>query len=185
MSQLKTDINTKHVDESISMEGFLDSSNTIIYAARKNADGTISKYNPVGIVQSAGWQESKEINKIYEIGSRTPYMVPGKTQGALSLSRVMISGNDLLNTLYHGTGAEIDVEKFIISLSEIDVPLYIMFVTTGHKTKGTTLSKKYSRVFEEVYITGRSESIGAGQSLILENVSMTYSRISDASVKSV
>lgn len=182
---IKTDIDTKHVDETISTDSFLDSSNTIVYAAKKLPSGQISSFKPIGLIQSAGWQEQKEVNKIYEIGSRTPYMVPGKTQGALSLSRLMISGNDLINTIYYGTGESIPSEDFIISLAEIDVPLYLMFVTTGTKSKETQQTKRYTRVFEECFITGRSESIGAGQSLIVEQASITYSRISDASVKNV
>lgn len=181
----KTDVNVKHVDESISTTGFLDSSNTVIYGAVKKSDGTISDFKPVGLIQSAGWQENKEVNKIYEIGSITPYMVPGRTQGALSISRLMISGNDFLNTIYHGTGAEIAQKDFIVSLADINIPLYLMFVTTGNKAKNETKSKVYSRVFEECFITGRSESISAGQSIIVESASIIYSRISDAAIKTV
>jgi hypothetical protein len=52
-----------------------------------------------------------------------------------------------------------------------------MFVSTG------SVKEKYSRVFANCQITSRQERVGAGQIIIMEQVSITYSHVMDAYIK--
>lgn len=174
----------KHVDSTIKESDFMDSTRTIIYASTDDISrpGMPTGFKKVGVLQSFAWSERKDLQQIYEIGSDMMYQIPGKTQGSLSLSRVLISGKDLLNALYHGD-AEINPENFLVSLAQMNRPLHIMFCSVGASNNGT--GKLYSRVFANCHIVSRQESIGAGQRIIMENCAISYSHIADAKMKPI
>lgn len=174
------DYKTKHVDESVAPSQFLDASRSVIYAQTIKKDGTLTPFRAIGLVQSYGWSEQKDIQQIYEIGSDVPYMVPGRTRGGISISRVLLSGKDFINAIYHGDQAIVPVADFIKSLAHIDTPINLMFVAIGGSTSAPLV---YSRIFSDCHITARQESIGAGQTIIMESVSITYSYVSDASIE--
>ena len=55
---------------------------------------------PLGVVSDIGINQQRQINKIYEIGSKLSYTVSARTNINLSLSRVMYHGPNLLRMLY-------------------------------------------------------------------------------------
>ena len=176
----------RHVDSTIKEADFLDATRTMVYAATVKAGTTDTpdKFRKVGLIQSYGWNEQKELSQIYEIGSDISYMVPGRTRGSISISRILLSGKDLLNALYSGD-VEISQADFLKSLGDVNVPIYLMFVSTGSSNQFSNGATVYSRVFANCHITSRNESIGAGQRIIMEGVSIAYSHIIEASVKVV
>jgi len=55
---------------------------------------------PLGVVSDIGLQQQRQINKIYEIGSKLSYTVSARTSISISLSRVLYHGPSLLRMLY-------------------------------------------------------------------------------------
>lgn len=64
-----------------------------------NDVGSLKVY-PVGLCQNIGLSQSKNIQRIFEIGSDRSYFISGRSVGQLSLSRVMYHGPSLLRVLY-------------------------------------------------------------------------------------
>jgi hypothetical protein len=55
---------------------------------------------PIGIVQNFSRSESRNFNRIFEIGSERSYFIAGRTVGQLGLGRVYYHGSSLLRILY-------------------------------------------------------------------------------------
>lgn len=100
---------TKHVQQEAAQFGagnnqnFISSESITICAVKPPATGdTIGMDNlyPIGVVQSVGVQQQKQINQIYEIGSKLSYFIPGRTMIQVQLARVLFNGESLLSALY-------------------------------------------------------------------------------------
>jgi len=65
-----------------------------------NADGF--RVVPIGLVETAQISMNKPLSRIFEIGSKLSYIVPGRTVGGVSLSRVFFDGPSLMKALYMG-----------------------------------------------------------------------------------
>lgn len=181
-------------------ESFISASRCVVYAqvakSVKNQASSLldSSFYPIGLVQSYNWNEQRQVDMIFELGSDVPFLVPGRTTGQLSISRMMLYGRDLINVLYNSTlnsntNAVVDpgTNKYgqyaIRSLKDIDKPLNLMFAmfsndynsgTFEHSLKLDASSKYYSRVFRSCWITSRGESLSAGQTVVAEQVSIIY-----------
>lgn len=57
---------------------------------------------PIGLVETAQISMSKPLSRIFEIGSQLSYIIPGRTVGGISLSRVFFDGPSLLKAIYRG-----------------------------------------------------------------------------------
>ncbi len=170
----------KHVDETINEKQFLSSSRVIIYASADVGDTTSQKYQefkPIGVIQGYSWSEQRQIDLIFELGSEVPYLVPGRTTGQISLSRILLSGIDLLNVVYGNRPGE--AEQWIKSLKDVTTPMNLLFVNFSNITSEDNSQRAYSRLFEGCWITSRNESISAGQTVVAENCSIMYRQISD------
>ena len=55
---------------------------------------------PLGVVSDISLQQQRQINKIYEIGSKLSYTVSGRTHIILNLNRILYHGPNLLRMLY-------------------------------------------------------------------------------------
>lgn len=55
---------------------------------------------PMGVIQSFGLNNSRQINRIFEIGSQRSYFIAGHTVGQLSLGRAYYHGASFLRLLY-------------------------------------------------------------------------------------
>lgn len=179
------DYSNKHVDQSISENQFMSSSRCIIYA-QADEGGTDASvpgaFRPIGILQGYSWSEQRQIDMIFELGSEKPFMIPGRTTGQISLSRMLLYGKDVVNTLY-GSSASPDPTKWIKSLKDITKPVNLLFATFANvndQNEGGQVV--YSRLFEGCWITARGENIAAGQTLIAENCSIMYQQISNVDI---
>ena len=61
---------------------------------------------PIGLIESLGIQQSKQIQRIFEIGSARSYFIPGRVVGAFNLGRTFFNGGSLLRVLYSHTYAK-------------------------------------------------------------------------------
>jgi len=57
---------------------------------------------PIGLVETAQISMNKPLSRIFEIGSKLSYIIPGRTVGGISLSRVFFDGPSLLKIIYAG-----------------------------------------------------------------------------------
>lgn len=91
--------NVQNVDDS---GNFLSSESVVIFSGPAQITGgtTAGDLIPIGLVQNASVSQGKQVQQIYEIGSRKPIMVPGRTQVQLQLSRVLFDGPSLSKVVY-------------------------------------------------------------------------------------
>lgn len=59
-----------------------------------------SKIFPIGYLENFTLQQSKQMQRLYEIGSARTYFIPGRVMGSVSLGRVFYHGYNLLRVLY-------------------------------------------------------------------------------------
>ena len=191
-SSWEEDFKNKHLTNVKGTE-FLSAFRTVIYArpcatsGSQEVSGSVesSEFKAVGVIQGYSWSEQREVQRIFELGSDIPYVVPGRTIGSLNLSRIMINGNDIVNALYDGKntngtnandpqGGAGNNPETLNSLKDITVPMDILFVAFSTNGDG---KNKYSRVFKNCHIESRQESIGAGQVILAEQCSIIYETI--------
>ena len=76
---------------------------------------------PIGLVESAQISMNKPLSRIFEIGSKLSYIIPGRTVGGISLSRVFFDGPSLLKAIYMGEvesdSATMDEKKAVFKSS--------------------------------------------------------------------
>jgi hypothetical protein len=67
-------------------------------------DPTGGGYNivPIGLIETAQISLNKPLSRIFEIGSKLSYIIPGRTVGGISLSRVFFDGPSIMKALYMG-----------------------------------------------------------------------------------
>ena len=177
------DYKNKNIDSSINENQFMTAARCIIYAS-PNLGGTqqnnFGQFRPIGVIQGYSWSEQRQIDMIFELGSEVPYLVPGRTTGQLSVSRMLLYGKDLINTI-HGAD-EVDPSTWIKSLKDISKPMNLLFATFTNTNSADTQQLVYSRLFRGCWITSRNESMAAGQTLIAENCSIMYQDIPEIEI---
>lgn len=64
---------------------------------------------PLGIIENFGLAQNRQLQRMFEIGSKRSYFIPGRTIGSVSLGRVLFYGPSLLRVLYayYPTDAEL------------------------------------------------------------------------------
>jgi len=55
---------------------------------------------PIGVVENFGMQQNRTVQKLFEIGSKRAYHIPGRTVGSVSLGRILFWGPSLLRVMY-------------------------------------------------------------------------------------
>lgn len=55
---------------------------------------------PLGLVQNVQVSQGKQLQQLFEIGSRLPYFVPGRTMIQVGMARVLFDGPSLMSALY-------------------------------------------------------------------------------------
>ncbi len=169
-----------HVDGTkIGALQFTNSAHTVIYA--KVHSSAVSEFRAIGVVQ--GWQftEQRQVEEIFELGSDIQYIIPGRTTGQISINRLLISGADLINTLYGADAAENgrDGETQIRSLRDITKPLDLLFV--AYSADPNEVNRENTvRYFDSCWIVTRQEQIGANQVVVAESCTIMYEKMDTA-----
>ena len=94
---------------------------------------------PIGLVESVQINMNKPLSRIFEIGSKLSYIIPGRTVGAISINRVFFDGPSLLKILYAG---EVD-EK---NESSDQVNRYGGFKSNEADAQGNSVSRRYAHI---------------------------------------
>lgn len=84
------------------------SSESIVVAAGPNVlgDSSVADLIPIGLLENATVAQNKQLQQLYEIGSRQSYFIPGRTYIQVTLVRVLFNGPSLLKVLTSHVEAE-------------------------------------------------------------------------------
>ena len=171
--------------------GYLSSESIVVCAAAASygliTDTLIDALHPIGLVENAAVQQSKQLQQLFEIGSRRPFFVPGRVQISATLARVMFNGPSLLKVIYSNidtsaSGANFTVNdddqpgegNFYINLASefFNHPLGLAFLARDMDKGG------YGGFFlEECFVQGHQFSVAAQQTVLLENCSLRAAAI--------
>lgn len=164
-----------HVDQSIANgESFTSSAYTVVYA--KLHSMASSNFKAIGVVQGWTATEQRQVDEIFELGSSIRYIIPGRTTGQISITRMMIEQADLINVLYAGSG------NVYRSLKDLNVSLDLLFVMYDNNSDhGAVLT----RLYENCWIVAKQESITANQVVIAENCTIVYEKIAATALKAI
>ena len=119
------DFLTTHVDTSALTSGgaggprgnYISSESIVLCAGPStlsvaNADN-LSEVIPIGVCDSIQVMQNRGVITLYEVGSRVPYLLPGRSMSQFQISRVLFNGDSLLGALSRG----------IIGAGEVDPTL--------------------------------------------------------------
>ena len=174
-----------HVDSSIKNTSFTSSAYTVVYVKVKsdNATAGTTVFRPIGLVQNWAFAENRQVDELCELGSDTKYLVPGRTTGQINISRFLIDGADLINTMYNTAeggsgGISTTADKAIASLKDISGACDLMFVIYQHATDSSGAHNELMvRYFDNCWIVARQESVASNQTLIAENITVMYENL--------
>jgi hypothetical protein len=62
--------------------------------------GTPEIAYPLGVIENFGLAQNRQLQRMFEIGSKRSYFIPGRTIGSISLGRVLFYGPSILRVLY-------------------------------------------------------------------------------------
>jgi len=55
---------------------------------------------PIGMVENFGLSQNKQLQRLFEIGSKRSYFIPGRNIGSFSMGRVLFWGPSLMRVMY-------------------------------------------------------------------------------------
>lgn len=127
------DFHTYHVDTQLEGGEFVSAETTLIAAGPPDITSLLNQsptqgiengnlidkeVYPMGLMENASLSQSKQLQRLFEIGSSRSYFVPGRVVGSLSYGRVFYNGVSLLRgqyAYYTSTG------KYNISPSDLNI----------------------------------------------------------------
>jgi hypothetical protein len=101
-------LNSQGVIQNTSVADIIDSGTVLIAAGPADLDAAMLgppggiRIVPLGLVESASIQQSRQLSTIFELGSKLRYMVPGRNVIGMMINRVLFDGDNLLKVLYGG-----------------------------------------------------------------------------------
>jgi len=104
------DYSNYHVQQELQGGQFVSAETSLIASGPPQLNGTgpysevpvgqVGAVYPLGLIENAGISQSKQIQKIFEIGSSRSYFIPGRVIGSVSMGRIFYYGPSLLRVLY-------------------------------------------------------------------------------------
>jgi hypothetical protein len=94
-----------HVQQELTGGQFVSAESTLVAAGppqvtQTSGGGTTGGIYPIGLLESVGIQQSKQLQRIFEIGSTRSFFIPGRAVGSISIGRTFYFGPSLLRVLY-------------------------------------------------------------------------------------
>ena len=157
---------------------------------------------PIGVLENVGLSQSKQLQRIFEIGSTRSYFIPGRVVGSVSIGRVIYYGPSLLKSLYayfpfsdaNVMGEQVSDKDLIASPNRNFPKLYVqpgygdLMLNLGsdmfnHPTgmamylRGQTGLDTAAIYLEDCYVQGHQMSISSGSVLVMEGASLQYDRL--------
>lgn len=104
------DFSNLHVQQELQGGQFVSAETSLIASGPPEIGGTsaysqapvasIGSVYPIGLIENAGISQSKQLQKIFEVGSSRSYFIPGRVIGSVSLGRIFYYGPSLLRVMY-------------------------------------------------------------------------------------
>jgi hypothetical protein len=104
------DYSNYHVQQELNGGQFISAETSLIASGPPNLNGTgaytavpvgtVGSVYPIGLIENAGISQSKQLQKIFEIGSSRSYFIPGRVVGSVSIGRIFYYGPSLLRVFY-------------------------------------------------------------------------------------
>lgn len=104
---------------------FLSSESVVLLSGPAKLDGGNPATNliPIGLVQNVQVTQAKQIQQLFEIGSRQPFFIPGRTTVQVGMARVLFDGPSLLQALYVYNLPEDNTTLYIPAIQAATSPL--------------------------------------------------------------
>lgn len=149
---------------------------------------------PIGLLETFGLQQSRQLQRIFEIGSSRSYFIPGRTIGSVTLGRTFYHGPSLLRALYsYYSGSAGDALVAPIAATEyaavkpnwrtpgfdrffIDLASALFAQPTGLACyfKDSNTDTYGGFYLENCYVQGHQMTVSSGSVLIMEGASLQY-----------
>jgi len=175
-------------------EDFVSSESIVICAALPRENDSLpiglSDLVPIGVLDNATVAQNKQIQQIFEIGSRIPYFISGRTYIQVQLSRVFFNGNSLLAALYPKSAyfpRAIPVDKpgsettyngtttqFYTNLASSFFNKPTDLALIAHDSEDEPVG---GMLLKTAYVQNYQMSITGQQTIVLENVTLRVSNI--------
>lgn len=156
------------------------------------------KVYPIGLLETFGLQQSRQLQRIFEIGSSRSYFIPGRTIGSITLGRTFYNGPSLLRAVYayySGVAGDatlaalIEGETSFVASEKagdwrtpgfenflIDLASSLFAQPTGMACyfKDANTDTYGGFYLENCYVQGHQMTVSSGSVLIMEGASMQY-----------
>jgi hypothetical protein len=160
---------------------FINSSTTLVCVGNpvfsENTD--LDSIKTCGLVQTFGLRQGKQVGRIFELGSRGNFLVPGRGAGSLVLSRVIFNGPSLMGSLYPNvTEEEISAmfrkpgynQQCYNLMSELyDRATGLFFIM--HDPLNRLVAGQF---FEVCYLNSQGVNVSSTANILAENVGLHY-----------
>jgi hypothetical protein len=150
---------------------------------------------PAGVVEAVSISQAKQLQRLFEIGSRRSYFIPGRTIGQVSITRTLFDGPSLMRAMYayaetdrisklinsnagNFTGDAVELDAGygnLLSNLESDLfdrPMGVMIAIVSNE--GIPYGSFY---LQNAYINSHQLSISATSTLIAEGVTIQYDEL--------
>lgn len=119
------DFSNYHVQQELQGGQFVSAETSLIASGPPEIGGTgpysnapgsgVGTVYPIGLIENAGISQSKQLQKVFEVGSSRSYFIPGRVMGSVSLGRIFYYGPSLMRVMYayyknESNGIEIGTE---------------------------------------------------------------------------
>ena len=160
------------IQETTSVNVFVEAGTVLIAAGPADLDKAQAlgdeggiRIVPIGLVETAQISMNKPLSRIFEIGSKLSYIIPGRTIGGLSISRVFFDGPSLLKAIYTGEvlADSATVNKKLAAFQSTDEKVYKAF---DHISSGNVAMNLASSFFDQpcglafLFQDQKKESVG-------------------------
>lgn len=202
-----------HVQEDIPGSEFINAASTLIAAGPprfRDAVGdqvstgsgrdTVKTFVfPIGIIEALSVSQARQLQRLFEIGSKRSYFVPGRTVGQVSITRTLFDGPSLMRALMayfpERLIGRFDAKTLLVSKAQIKMPdvrnapgfgdFFINLdsevfdnpfgIFIAHKDSG---GANFGGVYlENAYLNSHQVSVSATSTLIAEGVTIQYDRM--------
>ena len=182
---------------------FIEGGTTLILSGPARADTLSSEWAkliPIGMLDNVSVSQQKNVQQIFEIGSKLAHIVPGRTMGQLQLGRVFFDGDSLMKALYSGSESPVTVAEEAAKGATTDASGTVTAASVSKTTSGrfaANLASSYfdqphglcfmfksqngkevsTIYFEDCMINSHQFSINAQANIIQEGASIMFRRI--------
>lgn len=171
-------------------EDFVSSESILICAGPPRLSDTANVF-AIGVIQNFNLAQNKNIQQLFEIGSRDTILIPGRTFIQTTISRILFNGPSLMKAMYTGIGQDVDTFVDFGQLpGDLNGNMWMNLAATFfNKTIGLAMFMHDSEndVYGGIYLEGclvqaHNLSLAAGQTVVAENAQVRIGKVKPISL---